>query len=89
MKNRPGEQHKVNSPWNIAADFDVDMSLSADGIRGMLDEYEKDHATGMDTATAAAYIRQYTGGYPYLVSRICQLIDTRLVPGKFENLAVA
>ena len=89
MKIRSSDQHKVNSPWNIAADFDVDMSLSADGIRGMLDEYEKDHATGMDTATAAAYIRQYTGGYPYLVSRICQLIDTRLVPSKLENLTVA
>ncbi len=36
--------HKVNSPWNIAADFDIDMSLSETGIKGMLDEYESDHS---------------------------------------------
>ena len=72
---RPEDMHKVNSPWNIAADFDIDMSLSADGIRGMLNEYEADHHTGMDTAAIAKTIREYTNGYPYLVSRICQLID--------------
>ena len=36
-KIREEDKHKVNSPWNIAADFDIDMSLSIDGIRGMLD----------------------------------------------------
>ena len=74
-KIRPEEQHKVNSPWNIAADFDIDMSLSEVGIRGMLDEYEQDHHTGMDTAAIARSIREYTNGYPFLVSRICKLID--------------
>ena len=88
-KIRPEEEHKVNSPWNIAADFDIDMSLSAAGIRGMLDEYEADHHTGMDTAAVAAYIETYTSGYPYLVSRICELIDTDLVPGKIASLAEA
>ena len=42
-KIRPDEAHKFNSPWNIAADFDIDMSLSEAGIKGMLDEYEADH----------------------------------------------
>ena len=74
-KIRPEEAHKVNSPWNIAADFNIDMSLSEDGIKGMLDEYEADHQTGMDTAAIAKSIRAYTNGYPFLVSRICQLID--------------
>ena len=74
-KIRPEDEHKVNSPWNIAADFDIDMSLSEDGIKGMLDEYEADHHTGMDTAAIAHSIREYTNGYPFLVSRICQLID--------------
>ena len=27
-KLRPDEEHKDNSPWNIAADFDIDMSFS-------------------------------------------------------------
>lgn len=67
---------KENSPWNIAVDFNLDMSLSESGIRGMLDEYEADHQTGMKTTEIAKMIRDYTNGYPYLVSRICQLIDT-------------
>ncbi len=74
-KIRPDDEHKVNSPWNIAADFKVDMSLSETGIKGMLDEYEADHHTGMDTAAIAKEIREYTNGYPFLVSRICQLMD--------------
>ncbi len=72
---REEDRHKVNSPWNIAADFDIDMSLSETGIKGMLDEYEADHHTGMDTAAIARFIREYTNGYPFLVSRICQLMD--------------
>lgn len=74
-KIRDDNGHKENSPWNIAADFDIDMSLSETGITGMLDEYEADHQTGMDTADVAKQIRAYTNGYPFLVSRICQLID--------------
>ena len=88
-KIRKEEDSKLNSPWNIAADFTVDMSLSEDGIQGMLDEYEADHSVGMDTASIAKKIRDYTNGYPYLVSRICQLIDEQFVPDKFESLAEA
>ena len=86
-KIRPEDGHKENSPWNIAADFDIDMSLSETGIKGMLDEYEEDHHTGMDTAAIAKSIRDYTNGYPFLVSRICQLIDE--VISKKMNLSDA
>lgn len=41
-KLRPDEEHRMNSPWNIAADFKVDMSFSQNGIAGMLKEYEAD-----------------------------------------------
>ena len=74
-KLRPDEAHKENSPWNIASEFTVDMSLSEPGIRDMLEEYEGDHHTGMDTALLANRLRAYTSGYPYLVSRLCQLMD--------------
>ena len=77
-KIRPGDEHKENSPWNIAADFTIDMSLSENGIRGMLGEYEADHHTGMDTAAMAKLLREYTEGYPFLVSRLCQLMDERV-----------
>lgn len=45
-KIRPDGEHKLNSPWNIAADFPVNMSFSSDDIAGMLKEYEMDYHTG-------------------------------------------
>ena len=64
--------------WNIAADFDIDMSLSAKQIAVMLDEYEADHQTGMNIVAIAEEIYQYTSGYPYLVSAICKIMDEKL-----------
>jgi hypothetical protein len=72
-----GEQ-MLNSPWNIAVDFDIDMSLSVSEIASMLQEYENDHHTGMDIRRIAEEIRYYTNGYPYLCSRICLLIERKL-----------
>ena len=78
-KYEPGEsESRENSPWNIAADFKVDMSFSAKEIETMLAEYENDWHTGMDISVIANEIRSYTSGYPYLVSRICLLIETEL-----------
>ena len=77
-KFRPEEDHKMNSPWNIAADFLVDMSFSADEIAGMLKEYEKDCHTGMDVYGIAGMIYDYTSGYPFLVSCLCKLADERI-----------
>ncbi len=74
---KDGEK-RINSPWNIAANFKVDMSFSAPEIATMLNEYEKDHQIGMDTEAVSKEIRAYTHGYPYLVSRICQIIDEDL-----------
>ena len=68
-------EHKLNSPWNIAADYLVDMSFSALDIAGMLKEYEGDHKTGMDINAIAGMIFDYTSGYPFLVSKLCKLID--------------
>ncbi len=74
-KIRQDADAKENSPWNIAADFTIDMSLPEKGIQGMLDEYEADHHAGMNTKAIAKLIRDYTNGYPFLVSRICELVD--------------
>jgi len=68
----------MNSPWNIAVDFKVDMSFSAKEIETMLVDYENEHHTGMNISEIAQEIRFYTSGYPYLVSRICLLIETEL-----------
>ena len=75
LKMRPEDLHQYNSLWNIAVPFDVDMSLSADGIAGMLAEYKADHGLDFDEKAVAKMIRDYTSGYPFLVSRICQIID--------------
>ena len=77
-KMRPDEEHKVNSPWNIAAEFDVDMSFSSDDIAGMLREYETDYHTGMNIEEMAERLYDYTSGYPFLVSRLCQIMDEKI-----------
>lgn len=77
-KLRSDEEHKVNSPWNIAADFDIDMELAREGIEGMLDEYEQERHTGMNVKMMAGLLYDYTSGYPYLVSRLCKLMDEKI-----------
>ena len=67
-----------NSPWNIAVNFKVDMSFSPAEISTMLQDYERDHGTGMDIAAISEELYECTGGYPFLVSRICQHIDEEL-----------
>ena len=67
-----------NSPWNIAVKFDVDMSFSPNEISAMLGEYDSDHNTGMDINAISEEIHRFTGGYPFLVSRVCQCIDEEL-----------
>nr|WP_300819299.1 AAA family ATPase [uncultured Acetatifactor sp.] len=78
LKLHEGVESKYNSPWNIAADFRVDMSFQADDIERMLSEYEEDYHTGMDIRQASRWIFEYTAGYPYMVSRICKLLDERV-----------
>ena len=77
LKVRPESDHQYNSPWNIAVPFDEDMSFQKDGIMQMLREYEDDHKTGMDIAEMSQLILDYTSGYPFFVSKLCQLIDTK------------
>lgn len=78
QKIRSDAEHKVNSPWNIAADFNIEMHFSAKDISGMLEEYEKDYQTGMDIQELSGLIYDYTSGYPYLVSRLCKFMDEEI-----------
>ena len=79
LKLRPESEHQYNSPWNIAADFDIDMNFSPEQIAGMLSEYEADSHTGMDTRAMAEEIYAYTSGYPMLTSLICKRIDEKIM----------
>ena len=90
LKLHPQEEMKYNSPWNIAVDFQMDMSFDCEDIESMLKEYESEHRTGMHVQDIARKIYDYTSGYPYLVSRICQIIDERIVGIKeFGNVSSA
>lgn len=75
LKLHPQEETKYNSPWNIAVDFQEDMSFDPKDIELMLEQYEREHQTGMKISEVAREIYDYTSGYPYLVSKLCKLID--------------
>lgn len=88
LKLRTETSHKYNSPWNIAANFNIEMSFSAEEIAAMLQEYENDHNTKMDIGVVSTCIYEYTSGYPYLVSAICKLLDEEIYGSSgFEKIA--
>lgn len=78
VKLHPEEESKYNSPWNIAVDFNISMDFSIPDIRNMLTEYERDCRTGMDIDLVSEFLYDYTSGYPFLVSRLCQLVDEKI-----------
>ena len=85
LKLRPNEEQKYNSPWNIAADFKVDMNLQASEIKPMLDEYCADKGVKMNTKQIADCLFYHTSGYPFLVSKLCKTIDEDILPNKLEK----
>ncbi len=90
LKIRPESEHKYNSPWNIAANFNLRMDFSAKQITSMLQEYEDENHSGMDVEAVAECIFNYTSGYPYLVSKICKLIDEEILEmDEFDSMADA
>lgn len=78
LRIRSNQEHRYNSPWNIAADFNIDMNFSANDIASMLLEYETDHHTHMNIPKMAELIYDYTSGYPVLVSSLCKLISEKV-----------
>lgn len=79
---RDGER-QYNSPWNIAARFTVDMSFSAEDIAGMLMKYKTDQSFDIDVPSISRLIYDYTSGYPFLVSRICKILDEQIIPDHY------
>lgn len=85
LKLRPDEEQKFNSPWNIAADFTVDMNLQVHEIVPMLEEYSKDRQVSLDAKSIAETLFFYTSGYPFLVSKLCKIFDETMLPTKAEK----
>jgi len=82
---RPDEEKKYNSPWNIAADFDVELSLSAAEIGSMLNDYAVEQQVEIDIPFISEKLVYYTSGYPFLVSLICKIIDEKILPEKKQK----
>lgn len=78
LKLRSEEEVKYNSPWNISVDFNVDLSFSPKEISTMLEEYSKDNTIDFNISEISEEIYFFTGGYPYLVSRLCKIIDEEI-----------
>jgi hypothetical protein len=89
-KIRPDAERKYNSPWNIAADFDANLSFSPQEIGTMLRDYCDDRQVRADIPAISQKLYYYTSGYPYLVSKLCKFIDEKIVPAREDkNWSVA
>jgi hypothetical protein len=80
LKLRPDEERKYNSPWNNAADFEVDMNFSALEIRPMLEDFAQDSQIQIEITEVAERIFFYTSGYPFLVSKLCKIVAEKILP---------
>ena len=72
---RPTEEHQYNSPWNIAIDFNINLGFSKHEISTMLKEYALERNKQMNIDTIAEKLFYYTSGYPFLVSKLCYIIE--------------
>ncbi len=77
-KIRPEREHKYNSPWNVAAKYNLDMTFNPLEISTMLADYESDYHIGFNINEISEEIYKYTSGYPGLVSAVCKEIDEHL-----------
>jgi len=77
---RPDSEAQLNSPWNIAADFEVAMTFNPTEIETMLADYVADTGNQMDTKTISERIYFWTSGYPFLVSKACKVVAEKILP---------
>lgn len=84
---RPGEDNtgQYNSPWNIAADFKVTMSLLPEEIVPMLEDFAQEQHVQLDAPHLADRLDYYTSGYPFLVSKLCKIMAEDILPAKTEK----
>jgi hypothetical protein len=82
LKLRPDAEKKFNSPWNIAVDFEVDMNFNPLEIASMLKQYMAETSVEMNVEEIAQRLFFYTSGYPYLVCKLCKIVDEKILPKK-------
>jgi hypothetical protein len=84
-KLRADEEAKQNSPWNIAAEFKVVMSLLPHEIVPMLEDYAQERGVNLDAPALAERLYYYTSGYPFLVSALCKIVDEEMLPERADK----
>lgn len=75
---RDEKETRYNSPRNIAAKFNLQMSFTADEIAAMLQDYSRDQELDFEIDLISKEIYKLPNGYPYLVSDLCLVIDEDL-----------
>ncbi|MEM9886338.1 MAG: AAA-like domain-containing protein [Bacteroidota bacterium] len=86
FKLRNPEEAQYDSPWNIATNFDVEMTFQMKAIETMLEEYSKAEKVDMEISVIAERLYFYTSGYPFLVSRLCEMIAETFLNQKEDKL---
>jgi hypothetical protein len=85
FKLRNPDDAQVNSPWNIAADFNVVMEFYPDEIAYMLRQYSEAEGVSMDFEAIAERLYYHTSGYPFLVSKLCKNIAELILPKRQDR----
>lgn len=89
LKFKDESEIRYNSPWNIAVNFDVDMSFNSNEISTMLNEYNVENNLTLNIEEISETIYKFTSGYPFLVSRLCQIIDENILKNNKRNWNVS
>ena len=84
-KMRSGQKAQYNSPWNIATDFEVEMSFRPEEIAPMLEDYAQAEHIKMEVQEIAEYLYYHTSGYPFLVSKLCKTIAEKIISRREEK----
>jgi len=84
-KSSEHDSDKYNSPWNIAADFEVDFNFEPSEIEAMLKDYCRENNIQWEMSTISEKLYYYSSGYPWLVSKLCKFIDEKIIPKKNDK----
>lgn len=74
-----------NLPWNREGDFDIDMNFNCSEIETMISDYNQVNKLNINVSEISKEIYFFTNGYPFLVSRICQIIDEKFYPDEKKS----
>ena len=80
LKLRPEDEKKLNSPWNISENLNIEFTFSIKEIEPMIKDYAAEHNFEMDISGISKKIHYYTNGNPFLISQMCKIIDEIFMP---------